>query len=384
MADIFYERNKKYNFRNASSKPYFRITATINGKRRSIYGDGEKDALRKLEELKAASAQGFDLDKKNAKVGSVFSYWLYNVKRVGVKASSFARYDCTFRTHIQGYDLAKTQLSKLDSAALQRHINFLYEDKHLTISQIHETFKVWKMFLSWAYEEGYLIKNPAPKVSLPSKSKASKRIIEVFSESEREKISRYMAESHYQYEEIIRLAFATGMRQGELLALRWEDIYDGAIHVSQSTALVTHVDKDGNRDISREVWSPKTANAIRTIPLNSATKDMLNDLHLRQKKYMFAHRYKQSEYVFTSSTGEIVEARTLSRSYRRMLERAGVPYRKFHTIRHTFATEAIRHGVDVKDLQLLMGHSDISMTYVYVQSDDESKRSAIEKIGILM
>lgn len=381
---IFYEKSKKYNCRK-NGRPYYRISATIDGKRRQVYGDGEKDALRKLEKLKELSKQGFDLDKKNAKVDTVFSYWLYNVKRVGVKASSFSRYESAYRIHIAPYSISKMTLCKLNSIALQEHINSLYEKENLTVSQIKETFKVWKMFLIWSYDEGYLTKNPASKIILPKKvASDNKPAIEVFSSDEREMIAKYMEESNYQYRELIKLAFATGMRQGELLALRWNDIYDGAIHVSQSTAMVVHIDKNGNRTTSREVWNPKTANAIRTIPLNKSTQDMLSDLHLKQKKYLFAHGYKQSEYVFTSNTGALIEARTLIRSYQRMLERAGVPYRKFHTIRHTFATEAIRHGVDVKDLQLLMGHSDISMTYVYVQSDDESKKQAIEKIGVLM
>lgn len=383
MGNIFYENKKKYNCR-VNGKPYFRLSATIDGKRRQVYGDGEKDAQRKLEQLKDEAKQGFDLDKRTCKVGEIFRYWLFHVKRVEVKASSFTRYECTYRTHIAVYDIDKSLLCKLDSATLQKHINYLYEDEKLNPATITETVKVWRMFLTWALDEGYIIKNPTKRLSIPGKSTQTKKLIEVFTEEERERIAEYMEESCYQYREVIKLAFATGMRQGELLALKWADIYDNAIHVTNSTAIVTHIDKDGNREMSREIWNPKTTNAVRVIPLSQTTMEMLKDLHLKQKKYMFQHRHPQSEFVFTSSTGELIDTRVFIRSYQRMLERAGVQYRKFHTIRHTFATEAIRRGVDVKDLQLLLGHSDITMTYKYVQSDNESKRNAIEKIGALM
>lgn len=380
---IFYEHGKKYNCR-IKETPYFRKTATIGGKRRWFYGDGEKDANNKIEEAKQLAAKGLNLDERTAKVDAVFTHWLFNVKRIEVKASSFTRYECTYRTHIAPYPIVNMVLSKLDSGTLQAHINYLWEQEGLTASTIAETAKVWKMFLTWAHDEGYLVKNPSKKISLPKKRATRAKAIEVFTQEERTTMLNYMNETNYYYAEVIKLAFATGMRQGELLGLRWSDIYDHAVHVERSTAIVTHINADGERNRRREVWDTKTTNSVRVIPITPETEAMLNRHKLEQKKYMFAHRLPQSEYVFTSTTGALIDARTFIRSYERMLKRAGVPYRKFHAIRHTFATEAIRRGVDAKDLQMLLGHSDIETTYIYVQSDDTSKREAIQRIGAMM
>lgn len=381
MSNTFYSHGKKYNC-TRNGIPYYRKSAVIAGKRRWFYGDGEKDANNKIEEAKLEASAGLDLDKRGVKIGAAFRHWLFNVKRVEVKASSFTRYEATYRNHIEVYPIINTPLSKLDSATLQAHINYLYEDEELSASTIAEVAKVWRMFLSWALDEGFMTKNPARSLSLPTTK--HKKTIEVFTPEERQKIMTYLAKGKYQYDTVIRLAFATGMRQGELLGLKWEDIYDGAIHVKRSTAMVTHIDKEGKRELSREVWSTKTVNSVRTIPITAETERMLDEHRLAQKKYLFAHGLPQSEYVFTSSTGELIDARVFIRSYERMLARAGVKYRKFHTIRHTFATEAIRRGVDVKDLQMLLGHSDVATTYIYVQSDDSSKREAILKIGSLV
>lgn len=378
--NIFYENGKKYNCR-VNGKPYYRATATIDGKRRQVYGDGYKDAQKKLEAMRDKAKLGFNLDKQADKVGYVLKHWIYNVKRVEVKASSFTRYESTYRNHMLPYSICSMALSKVDSATMQAYVNDLYDKENYPAATIRETIKVWRMFYIWALEEGYIVKIPTRNLSLPERTKGRKKIIEIFTPEERVKIANYMGRTGYMYKEIITLAFATGMRQGELLALKWEDIYDDAIHVSRSTAMVTHVDSEGNRELSREVWDTKTTNSIRTIPLTAFASQMLKDVKLKQMKYLFSRGLPQSEYVFTSSTGDLIDARTFIRSYARMLERAGVPYRKFHTIRHTFATEAIRRGVDVKDLQLLMGHSDIEITYIYVQSDEESRRNAIDKIG---
>ena len=80
----------------------------------------------------------------------------------------------------------------------------------------------------------------------------------------------------------------------------------------------------------------------------------------------------------------MIDATSFTKSYRRLLERAGIKYRKYHAIRHTFATEALRQGINIKDLQMLMGHADIQTTLLYVQSSDESKREAINSMVSLV
>ena len=165
---------------------------------------------------------------------------------------------------------------------------------------------------------------------------------------------------------------------------QFQTLQEFAVHVRHSTDNVTHIDKDGNKKRYRELWETKSVNSVRDIPILNSTNEMLKQHRSQQRVFFMAHGYGTPEYVFTTETGEVISHSNFRRSYQRMLARAGVPYRKFHAVRHTFATEAIRSGVDVKDLQLLMGHSDISTTYIYVQSDNESRKNAIEKIGAIM
>lgn len=383
--EVFYERGKKYNYRSQEGKPYFRKTATINGKRRNFYGDGEKDANNKIEEARALATAGFDFDKRSAKTKEVFRYWLFNVKRVDheIKASTFARYEGSFRLYIEPYQIGNIALSKLDTGSMQAYVSSMYEEHGVSGATIKATIKVWRMFTKWACEEGYLVKNPCRNISLPGKHSGKKKI-EIFTEEERAELLDYMNKYGYQYDTIIKLAFATGMRQGELLGLRWEDISEDSISVCRSTAVVTHIDKNGDKDRYREVWDTKTENSVRTIPIRPSIYNMLKEHRRKQSEFFLKRGIANEGYVFTTENGRLIDSSSLNKSYGRLLNRAGIPHRKFHAIRHTFATEAIRRGVDVKDLQMLMGHADLQTTYIYVQSDENSKRKAIELIGEIM
>lgn len=385
MAKIFYEKGKKYNC-TVTGKPYFRTSVTINGKVHQVYGDGEKDAKRKVEELKSQAGKGFDLSYSKARFGEALRSWLYDVKRVdkNLKASSFSSYEAQFRNHIEPFPVCSVLLKNLTRAHIQKYVTQLHDEQGCEAPTIVAALRVVRMFNKWAVEEGMLTKDVCKGVVIPGKYSKAAHDFDIFSEDERARLLDYMDRTGYMYDTLIKLAFATGMRKGELLALRWEDIYDGSIHVRRSTARAVHIDGEGNRSNKREVWEPKTKNAVRTIPLLRETQKMLSQHKAAQMEFFLANRLGRPEYVFTTTTGTLIEATNLYSSYRSLLEHAGIKYRKFHAIRHTFATEAIRHGVDVKDLQLLMGHSDISMTYRYVQSDEDSKRNAIEMMGVMM
>lgn len=385
MSKTFHLKGKKYNCIK-NGVPYFRKTAVINGKQRSFYGDGEKDALRKIEEAKALVQQGFDFDKRTAKTDEVFRSWLFDVKRVdrNIKDSTFSAYERQYRKFISDQPLGRTTLSKLTSSVLQRCLNEQYESGNASGKNIGYFMTLFKQFCKWAVNEGFLTKNPSTNIVIPGERVKGKKTIETFTEEERRTLLLYMEESGYIYDDLIKLAFATGMRKGELLALRWDDIDGNVIHVKQTKVEYDHIGPDGSKERRQMVWDTKTAAGTRDIPLLDETAKMLAELHHKQKLFCFKNKLPQSKYVFINKNGNLIAASNLDESYRRLLERAGIPYKKFHTIRHTFATEAIRRGVPVKDLQMLMGHTDIATTYIYVHANESTKREAIELMGKMM
>lgn len=387
MGEIFYEKGKKYNCR-VKGIPYFRTSVTIDGKRRQIYGDGEKDARRKVKELVSLSESGLNIDARSAKLDDVFRTWLFTIKRVdkNLKASSFTRYVSIYRIHIEPHAISKLNLFDLNNSQMQSYITELYEKHEVSNASISSVLKLWRTFTRWAVSQGYLVKNPCHGLTIPGTYDKKKKVPEFFTQEERQKIVTYMEAENFFYAPLIKLAFATGMRQGELLALRWEDIHEDYLEVSKSTGIIPHTDKDGNVVRYREVWDPKTKNSLRRIPLLPSVAEMLEKHKVDQALYMknILGKDEPSVYVFTNKKGDLIDSNTIIRSYRTLLRSAEVQYRKFHAIRHTFGTEAIRRGVNVKDLQMLMGHADITTTYIYVHSDEKSKSDAVNLMGDLI
>ena len=253
----FYVKGKKYNcVKNGT--PYFRKTAVINGKQRSFYGDGEKDALRKIEEAKALEKQGFDFDKRTAKIEPTFRAWLFDVKRVdrNIKATTFASYDGIFRKFIVGQPLGRITLSALTSSALQRCLNEQYESGNASGKNINYFMTLFKQFCRWAVNEGFLAKNPCPNIVIPGERVKVKKTIETFTDEERRTLLRYMEQNEYTYDDLIRLAFATGMRKGELLGLRWDDIDGDVIHVRQTAVEFDQIAGRGARPYAYQWRTP--------------------------------------------------------------------------------------------------------------------------------
>ena len=118
--EVFYEKGKKYNCR-VKGKPYFRTSITIDGKLRQIYGDGEKDANRKKEELKKLSASGINLDYQKANTGDVFKHWFYDIKRSDkdLKASTFTRYNSAIHSTNSGISINRISTTKFRRLCLE-------------------------------------------------------------------------------------------------------------------------------------------------------------------------------------------------------------------------------------------------------------------------
>ena len=170
----------------------------------------------------------------------------------------------------------------------------------------------------------------------------------------------------------VLLALNTGLRLGELCALQYKDIdlCNGVIHVTKTaqrmkTGTHTHL----------VVQPPKTDSARRTIPL---PEDML--ALLRQT----VCPARNEENYFLTGKSAPLEPRTLQYQYRALLKAAGIPYRNFHVLRHTYASRCVEQGVDIKSLSEMLGHADVRTTLqIYVHSSLEHKMQMVQSICFL-
>ena len=166
----------------------------------------------------------------------------------------------------------------------------------------------------------------------------------------------------------ILLTLNTGLRLGELCALQYKDIdlRNGVVHVRKTVQRI----RSGDRT-SLMVLPPKSDSARRTIPLPGDMAALLQKL---------VQSHPNGENYLLTGKNVPMEPRTMQYQYRALLKAAGIPYRNFHTLRHTYASRCVERGIDVKSLSEMLGHADVRTTLqVYVHSSlDDLEQHALK------
>ena len=193
--------------------------------------------------------------------------------------------------------------------------------------------------------------------------------VNAFERHEQEKIVKYCLESKKNNYIGFVICLYTGIRLGELLALTWNDI-DFAKGLMSITKTTYRIKENGVPRIV--VDEPKTKNSIRVIPLSKNLLDLLK----RIKKT------SNSEYVISTRNNGIVGTRSYQRTFERILTKLDIPYKNFHSLRHTFATRAVEMGMDIKTLSEIIGHKNPMITLQrYTHSMMSYKTEMMNKMG---
>lgn len=191
----------------------------------------------------------------------------------------------------------------------------------------------------------------------------------------------------HRYGVFVRLVLFTGLRLGELLGLRWEDVdaASGVLHVRRTLNRLKKVNQPihaGEAATEIVIQEPKTQNSIRAIPLLPAVlQDLQNWQHVQQQDAALAkERYCPSGFIVTNPYGGIIEPRTFKDYYNQILQLSGLQHFTFHALRHTFASRAMEQGMDPKTLSVMMGHYSVSFTldtYAHVLNGHKQEAVAL-------
>ena len=198
----------------------------------------------------------------------------------------------------------------------------------------------------------------------------NKHDISVFTVEQQRRLMRHLTENFTFLNLGILICLHTGLRIGEICALRWEDIDtdNGILQVLRTLERI-YVLSDGNKHTELQLSTPKTRNSQREIPL---TKDLLRFLK------PFRKVVNPQFYVLTNSP-KPTEPRTYRNYYRHLLNSLNIPFIKFHGLRHSFATRCIESGCDSKTVSILLGHANISTTLnLYVHPNFDQKKRCID------
>lgn len=370
-----------------NNKTYYRGMLSVgydeNGKliRKSFTGAKKQDVVNKMAEYKSKNNNGLLPSDDKITLQQWFHTWLFDFRINDLKPSSLERYEGIYRNYIYNSPIGKKALTNLRAADIQSYYNALTSSGK-SPSNIRMINKALKASLNEALKQNYIIKNYCDSITLPKVSKSED--IVVFTKDEQKALILYL--NGHKLKMLIVMALGTGLRQGELLALKWSDIdfINNTVSVSKSIKLVYIVDKDGNRKSSILEQTPKTKSSIRTIPVPSNIIDELKLYKKEQEKNSKSELYKDNDIIFADDTGNYLDSRYLSKRYTKLLKEAEIDYKKFHSLRHTYATRLFEAGIPIKTVQVLMGHSDIKTTMnIYTHVMPEEKTKAVEKLNSL-
>jgi integrase len=322
-------------------------------KRRTIYADTRKEAAEKLAKALAHRADGIVVDDKNLTVGEYLDRWLSEAVRGTVRESTFSRDKYLVTNHIKP-SLGRLKLKNLNALHIQGHYRERL-DSGLSGSTVQKIHHVLHKALAQAVRWNLIPRNPADSVKAPTP--VPKEMHPLSAEEAQRLLEAAQGD---RLEALYVLAIHTGMRRGELLGMRWEDVDLDSASVRVRRTL-TRID-NGRRLALAE---PKTRRSRRTVGLTQRAVEALRSHRARQaeEKLKAGSLYASQGLVFAGEGGGFINPSNLrQRSFAPLLKRAGLQQITFHDLRHTCASILFRSNIHPKFVQELLGHASVAIT----------------------
>jgi integrase len=339
------------------------LDTPLGRKRVSFYVKTDKEANdQKIEALANQNRGILFSDPKGLTVDEYLQSWLSDTARYQVSEGTFLRYERTCRNHLLPFfgrlrmrDLTPTHVRAFKARKIEEGLN------PNTVGVMQGVLNV---ALNQAVDDGLLPANPAARVK-----KAAARGESPMRALSNEEPSRLIAAAEATRDEaLITLALRTGMRQGELAALRWEDL-----DLSDAKRGTVTVRRSADTRTQTRISTTKTGEE-RRVGIGARTVATLKAHKKRQlEERMGTSSWADPGLVFLNTRGRIRRRDSVMRSLRRLLVQAGLPAEvRFHDLRHTAATLAIKQGIPIPTVSKMLGHSDPAMTlrrYAHVLED---------------
>ncbi len=321
-----------------------------DGNRKQYYVKSQKEGIKKLREAQNELEKGILATGPQQKLKDYIEDWIENVHKDKLRISTYVKYKKLIKYIVA--DLGDTWLQKLTPQRVQRFYNDMNK-RGLSSKTVNVTHGVLHAALDNAVLWNYVPRNVCDFVKPPRI--VSREVVPLTLEQAQKLLENVRK---HRLEMLLTMAVVTGMRRGELLALRWSNInFD--IH----TLLVLHT-VDYIPHYGYVETEPKTKAGRRAIKLPSFLIDMLK-LHreevLEQQRKQ-GDKWENRDLVFPDLKGGYFNPSYLLRVFKNLLVEVGTPHMHFHDLRHSAATILLSMGVNMKVIQELLGHSDISIT----------------------
>ena len=321
-------------------------------KRRTLYGKSRQEVAAKLSKALADREGGLTFDAGNRTVGEYLARWLSHSVRDTVRQKTYERYESIVRVHLSPA-LGTIRLKALTPD----HVRGLYREKldsglaPRSVLHIHRTLS---KALKQATDDGLIPRNAAASVKPPRPRSEEMQPLS------RDQVRTFLDTVRGdRMETLYVLAVTAGPRQGELLALKWEDVD------LEGTNPMLEVRRSLSETRGRRAFEAPKSGRGRHLRLSRRAVSALRTHRKRQleERVQKAGLWEDHGLIFPSEVGTPMSGRNLYRAFKIRVKRASLPQTlRFHDLRHTCATLLLKQGVNPKFVQELLGHADISLT----------------------
>lgn len=335
----------------------------------SVYARSYTECKNKLEQAKLSNTNHTTITTK-LNFSNMLELW-YDSNKIRLKRSTQIKYLNLIQTHIAP-TLGEIKISQLSATTINAFLDEKLKEggikngKNLSHSYVKTMAIIIEATINFAVAEGYCqpLSTPIYKPQTTSKE------FEVLTLSEETKLIEFLKKNCSNASIGTMIALQTGMRIGEVCALRWKDVdlENDVIHIRHTVSRVNDENKIQKTKLILD--TPKTNSSRRDVPICQELKKVLLD----------ASEHKKSEFVVSNSP-KFISTRTFDYQYRKLLENNDFKVVNFHSLRHTFATRCAKSGIDAKTLSKLLGHSNANTTLnIYVHPSLEIMKEQIDKV----
>lgn len=339
-----------------------------------VYGKTYAEAKQKL--FVSRMAQVRDTESKTAQQSykTILNDWLA-MSRVHTKESTYARYLHLSNTHILPH-LGDTTLNRLTTQTVERHISFLLSKGRmdgkggLAPKTVSDILVIIKGSIDYARCSGYSVNCYLDRLTV----KTPQTEMRVLNSEEQKKLLEMLLHETDLPKLGVLLSLYTGIRIGEICALKWEniDFTEGVLFVRETLQRIQNAEIGSCKKTKVVITEPKSRKSIRDIPLPQFVLDIALTLRASPKAY-----------ILTGRTDRYMEPRSLQYTFKKYTKEIGLSDVNYHALRHTFATRCVELGFDIKTLSELLGHTSVNITLNrYVHPSMETKKDNMQRFQL--
>ena len=338
----------------------------VFGKTYSEVKNKKSEALKRIKiEKNQMSTQN-----KKTKFENIARQWLEGLKPIR-KKSTIVKYMGQLKNYLIPA-FGNFNLSEITNENIISFSNKLLTEgrngQKLSPKSVSDILSRMKSIRRFALIRGYEVNYVPNVVEIPLRQEQ----IRVLTVNEENKLLRYL-KKHFDLTALgILLSLFTGLRIGELCALKWSDFsfVDKEFRVQRTMQRLHNLDDDSEKKTFIEIDTPKTPSSLRKIPIPAELMKYLKSA------------YVEDAYVLSGSKDKFIEPRTMENRFKSILKKCGVSRINFHALRHSFATKCVELGFDIKSLSEILGHANVNITLNrYVHPSMKLKHANMNKLN---